>query len=82
MLTKKEVNKIFHEVELEDNYNFLEDDLHKLANAFVRAARPAIMKEELATCAEIVGHLNPNVGAKLLEVRVPVIKSLEANPCE
>lgn len=56
MLSKKEVNKIFHEVHLEDNYNFLEEDLHKLANAFVKAARPAIMKEELAQCAEIVGN--------------------------
>ena len=31
MLSKQEINKIFHEVYLEDNYNFLEDDLEKLA---------------------------------------------------
>lgn len=78
MLNKKQVNKIFHETNLEDNYNFLEDDLVKLANAFIKAAKPMIVREELNACAEIVGALNPAVGDKLLSVRIPIIREMES----
>jgi hypothetical protein len=37
-LTKEEVVKVFMNTPLEENYNFLDEDLVKLANAFVREA--------------------------------------------
>ena len=78
ILTKQTIAKVFHELQLEDNYNFLEDDLIKLVNAYIKAATPAIAKEELANCVEIVTALNPAVGEKLLQVRNPIIKKMEA----
>lgn len=77
VLSKQQISKIFHELQLEDNYNFLEDDLVKLVNAYIDAARPSLAKEELANCVEVVNALNPAVGNKLLQVRAPIIKSME-----
>ena len=77
ILSKQQISKIFHELQLEDNYNFLEDDLVKLVNAYIDAARPSLAKEELASCVEVVNALNPAVGNKLLQVRAPIIKSME-----
>lgn len=37
ILTAIEINRIFHEVQMEDNHNFLEDDLIKLATAYAEA---------------------------------------------
>jgi len=37
-LTKEDVVKVFMNTPLEENYNFLDDDLVKLANAFVQFA--------------------------------------------
>ena len=37
ILTIIEINRIFHEVQMEDNHNFLEDDLIKLATAYAEA---------------------------------------------
>jgi hypothetical protein len=37
ILTTTEINRIFHEVQMEDNHNFLEDDLIKLATAYAEA---------------------------------------------
>ena len=37
ILTITEINRIFHEVQMEDNHNFLEDDLIKLATAYAEA---------------------------------------------
>ena len=78
MLSKQKIAKVFHELQLEDNYNFLEDDLIKLVNAYIKVATPAIAKEELANCVEIVTAMNPAVGEKLLQVRNPIIKKMEA----
>ena len=52
-LTQEEVVSTFRTVWLEENYNFLEDDLVKLANAFIDAyikkaseeAKPRAIKE-------------------------------------
>jgi len=77
ILSKQQIARIFHELQLEDNYNFLEDDLVKLANAYIDAVRPIIAKEELTNCVEIVNALNHAVGAKLLNVRMPFIKEME-----
>ena len=46
MLSKEQINRVFHETQLEDNYNFLEDDLIKLANAFIDKAKPEIIMKE------------------------------------
>jgi len=68
-LTVEEINKAFHEVYLEENYNFLEDDLVKLASAFVMAAMPAIVRTEREMCIEFVNSLNTEVGKALQEKR-------------
>ena len=68
-LTLEEIKKAFHEVDLEENYNFLEEDLSKLANAFVAAAMPAIVRLERELCIEFVASLNTEVANALREKR-------------
>lgn len=65
MLNRQEINKIFHETELEDNYNFLEDDLEKLANAYINAGA----KKERQLCIDIAKVYNGIVAQKIIEVR-------------
>ena len=48
MLSKEEIKTVFVNTYLEENYNFLEEDLITLANAFVKAATPKIQKDERA----------------------------------
>jgi hypothetical protein len=67
-LTIEEVNEAFRNVNLEENYNFLEDDLVKLANAFVMAAMPNVRRAELTMCVNFVRSLNTEV-ANALEDR-------------
>jgi hypothetical protein len=64
-LTKEQVGDAFRTIMLEENYNFLEDDLVKLANAFVTAAAPAIIKAERAECVKFTKSLNELVGKAL-----------------
>lgn len=64
-LTPKQVSVAFRQIYLEENYNFLEDDLVKLANGFARAAAPEIIKAERAECVKFVKSLNPLVGEAL-----------------
>ncbi len=64
-LTTEEINKAFHGVQLEENYNFLEDDLVKLANAFLDAAAPNIIMAEREACIEFVRSLNTTVAEAL-----------------
>lgn len=65
MLSKQEINKIFHEVYLEDNYNFLEDDLEKLAKAYINAGA----KKERELCIDVAKAYNAIVAQKIIEVR-------------
>jgi hypothetical protein len=67
-LTIEEVNEAFRNVTLEENYNFLEDDLVKLANAFIMAAMPSVRRAELTMCVNFVRSLNTEV-ANALEDR-------------
>jgi pyrroloquinoline quinone (PQQ) biosynthesis protein C len=46
MLSKEEIKTVFVNTYLEENYNFLEEDLVTLAIAFVKAATPKIQKAE------------------------------------
>jgi hypothetical protein len=69
MLTKTEIKDTFINTMLEEDYNFLEDDLVKLANAFVAAATPKIAKAERAECVDFVRSLNHLVADKLQEKR-------------
>jgi predicted sugar kinase len=68
-LTVEEINETFRGVILEENHNFLEDDLVKLANAFVMAAMPAIVRQERNLCIDFVNSLNTEVGKALQEKR-------------
>ena len=47
-MTPEQVTQTFINTPLEENYNFLEADLVKLANAFIDAATPDIAKAERA----------------------------------
>jgi hypothetical protein len=64
-LKKEDVFQAFFAAGLEGDYNFLEDDLMKLANAFVAMAAPAIVKEERAECVKFAKSLNHLVGEAL-----------------
>ena len=68
-LTIEEINEAFRNVNLEENYNFLEDDLVKLANAFVMAAMPKIRRAELTMCVNYVRSLNTEVANALEDKR-------------
>lgn len=68
MLSKEEINRVFHEVQLEDNYNFLEDDLVKLANAFIDRAKVDIIMKEREACIEVARAYNSLVADKIEEV--------------
>ena len=68
-LTKEQIGEAFRTVMLEENHNFLEDDLVLLGNAFVRFAEPLIRADELEKCVEVATTLNRVVGEKLQEVR-------------
>ena len=65
MLNRQEINKIFHEMQLEDNYNFLEDDLEKLAMAYVKAGA----KKEREIIIDIAKTYNGIVAQKIVELR-------------
>jgi hypothetical protein len=68
-LTKEEIGEAFRSVMLEENYNFLEDDLMLLASAFVMAAMPTIVRLERSLCIDFVNSLNTEVGKALQEKR-------------
>jgi len=68
-LTVEEINEAFRSVMLEENYNFLQDDLVKLASTFVMAAMPAIVRQERNLCIDFVRSLNTEVAAALEEKR-------------
>jgi len=69
MLTKEQVVEAFMNIQLEENYNFLEEDLVMLANAFVKKATSEIVKGEREACVEVARAYNTLVADKIIEVR-------------
>ena len=68
-LNPEEVKEAFRKIYLEENYDFLEEDLIKLADGFIMAAMPAIVKTERDMCIKFVNSLNTNVARALGEYR-------------
>lgn len=68
-LTTEEIKETFRKVYLEENYAFLEEDLVKLADAFIMAAAPSIVKLEREMCIDFVRSLNSTVADALQEKR-------------
>ena len=68
-LTYEEIKKAFHEANLVENYNFLEEDLQSMADVFVMAAMPAIVRTERSMCVKFVASLNAEVAKALEEKR-------------
>ena len=68
-LDKDQIKEAFRKIYLEENYNFLEEDLVKLADSFIMAAMPAIVKTERDMCIKFVNTLNTNVARALGEYR-------------
>ena len=64
-MTPERIHEIFRSIDLEENHNFLEDDLIKLAEAYAEEGA----RQERAGCLEVVTSLNRVVGEKLAEVR-------------
>jgi hypothetical protein len=69
VLTPQEINEVFINSNLEEDYNFLQEDLVKLANAFINAAAPKIAKEERILCVDVARSLNTLVADKMAEIR-------------
>ncbi len=69
-LNTEEIKEAFRKIYLEETYNFLEEDLEKLADGFIMAAMPAIVKTERDMCIKFVNTLNTNVARALGEYRV------------
>ena len=68
-LNTNEIKEAFRKIYLEENYDFLEEDLVKLADAFIMAAMPSIVKTERDMCIKFVNSLNTNVARALGEYR-------------
>ena len=68
-LNTDEIKEAFRKVYLEENHDFLEEDLVKLADTFIMAAVPAIVKTERDMCVKFVNSLNTNVARALSEYR-------------
>jgi hypothetical protein len=68
-MTRDEIVSTFVNVLLEGDYNFFEDDLVKLANAFIDKAKPAIVEEERRECVKVARSLNNFVADKIVEIR-------------
>jgi hypothetical protein len=68
-LNAQEVKEAFRKIYLEENYDFLEEDLVRLADGFIMAALPMIIRTERDMCVKFVGSLNPNVARALAEYR-------------
>jgi len=68
-LTIEEIRDTFINTKLEENYNFLEEDLEKLASAFVMAAMPKIVRTERTMCINFVRTLNGPVAQALEDKR-------------
>jgi hypothetical protein len=68
-LDKEQIKEAFRKIYLEENYNFLEEDLVKLADGFIMAAMPAVVKTERDMCIKFVNTLNTNVARALGEYR-------------
>jgi len=68
-LTVEEIRDTFINTKLEENYNFLEEDLEKLASAFVMAAMPKIVRTERTMCINFVRTLNGPVAQALEDKR-------------
>lgn len=65
-LTPEEVAKAFRtKCYLEENYNFLAEDLEKIAQAMIETAAEKIKEEEKAKCVTFVKSLNTLVGQAL-----------------
>lgn len=68
-LDKNQIKETFRNIYLEENHYFLEEDLEKLADGFIMAAMPAIVKTERDMCIKFVNSLNTNVARALGEYR-------------
>jgi len=68
-LDKDQIKETFRNLYLEENYNFLEEDLVMLADAFIMAAVPMIIRTERDMCIKFVNTLNTNVARALGEYR-------------
>ena len=68
-LTKDDIKQAFFKIDLEENHQFLAEDLQKIADAFIMAAMPAIVKTERDMCIKFVNTLNTNVARALGEYR-------------
>jgi hypothetical protein len=68
-LTIEEIVETFINTKLEEDYNFLQDDLVTLSQAIITAAAPKIARKERAACVDIARSVNTMVADKILEVR-------------
>jgi hypothetical protein len=69
ILTPEQIKEVFINTPLEENYNFLEADLVKLANAIILKAKPAIERNERTECIQFVRSLNHLVADRLEQKR-------------
>ena len=68
-LNPEEVKEAFRKIYLEETHDFLEEDLQKLADVFIMAAMPSIVKTERDMCVKFVNSLNTNVARALGDYR-------------
>ena len=64
-MTPDRIHEIFRGINLEENHNFLEDDLIKLARAYAEEGA----KEERASCIAVAKAYNHMVAERISKVR-------------
>lgn len=69
MLSPQEINEAFINANLEENYNFLQEDLVKLSLAIIERAQEKIAAQEREECIKIARSLNHLVAEKIQEIR-------------
>ena len=69
MIDNKEIKDIFINLDLIEDYNFVEEDLLKLANAYIDAVKKPIALEERQACVDVANAYNHLVADKITEVR-------------
>lgn len=72
ILSPEEIKEAFIHSNLEENYNFLMEDLDKLAHSFIAKAKDKLVAAERAACIDVARSYNTLVADKIKEIREKV----------
>lgn len=68
-LTPEQIKEVFRKCHLEEQHNFLAEDLQTIADAIIYAVAPVVARIERGHCIEFVRSLNDRVAEALEDKR-------------